>query len=221
MVSLVKRSMVKLAANIALADTLKNGQIDAFSNIASSFVESFCRRKFEKTQRVEYFNVPITPYGHEAPFKFSLIATPVDPLLTLQVRTASNGIYNGTTALPYTLVRDQDYILDETEGQFWFNANWYRRDVFKEMTYVNNNRGVVGRGVEITYTGGYVLVPDQPSGDPFDDFNYVDVPEELMWIIATKVAKDLKAGAITRPDGAFGQALRPYVRPRLYMLEGN
>lgn len=178
---LTERNYVKDLAGIARADTLKDPRISAGIEAVSLSVQTHCQREFEKMERTEYAPRHELTVAEQEPHIVFLKAYPVDPMEPFSIfwNDSANELGAEPTEIPAT-----SYTVDYERGRVYI-ANLGSYTQLPVFDY----RVKSDRGFKIVYTGGYAA-SEHPGGDPdpLDDYDVIQVPDSLKFMVAEKVA---------------------------------
>lgn len=186
---LVERALVKDLLEIARADTLQDAVLDSMINDASDEAAEFCRRKFEKEARVEYFQSYDQTFFDPVP-QFIWLDGPIDLTAPFKIVFSSYGLHD-TSGINLE-DNNIDYKLDLKESLINVYGISGTSSDPALIGLVGGNFVYSPTGFQVTYTGGYEVTvkPDGEPDDPMDDYGVVQVPRGLKMIVAQKVARD-------------------------------
>jgi len=212
-IKLLERSLVKDLANISRADTAWDTQLNGLIELASENVERITRRKFDKKQRIEFYQSyeqgPVDP----TPQYVYTDALPIDSTATLTIFWD-----------PYNKHDDSGIELLLSKGDF---------EIIDEegLLRIHTASGLINQlpptrwgipifsynpiGFKITYTGGYVTTtkPTAEPVDPLDDYGVTQVSDGLKLVIAQKIAIDWLGDSKTP-----GKMLKPWTEEQKSQL---
>lgn len=179
---------------IARADAFHDREISAMIEQTSVEVERLTRRSFTLAARVEFFrsydNDGIDPWPQYLHLDF-----PVDDQAFFEIVWALYGRH------------DTDFIIVDTED--------FRVDFETGIVTIHGSSNIttqilpLGRkpwwqfspdGFRVTYTGGFpvTVAPSGPE-DPIDDFDVIQVPDSLEYVVARKIKQDFNECGMCKP----------------------
>lgn len=184
---LTERSRVKDLLGVARADSLYDLVLSGLIELSSDEAQRFCRRKFSRAARVEYYRSYDQAAADPTP-QYIWLDGPVDTNETFGISWAL-GMQHSTNG--QVLTADQ-YTLDAEEGLVTVKGNWGLANPLVIYPYHWGSYGYDPTGFRVTYTGGYTTTENENTGspDPMDDYGVTLVPEGLRQIVAQKIAED-------------------------------
>jgi len=191
---LTERARVKDLLAIARADTFHDSDLKALIEQTSEEVERITRRNFALAARVEFFksydNDGVDPWPQYIHLDF-----PIDQQATFEIIWALYGRHD-TDGI---LVDPEDFRIDFDTGIVTIHGS----------SNVTTQILPLGRkpwwqfspdGFRVTYTGGFpvTVAPSGPE-DPLDDFDVVQVPQALQYVVARKIKQDFTECGMCQP----------------------
>jgi len=189
MTKLVERALVKDLLQIARADTFEDARIDSMIELLTEDVEHYCRRKFTKADRVEYYRSYDQMFNDPDP-QYVWLDGPVDTGSPFGIVWSPN-MRHATAGVT---LQPEDYTLDAEQGLLMISGASGLAQSLIPIGFGGRLYGYAAQGFQVAYTGGYAVTinPGIDPADPMDDFGVTQVPSGLKYVLASKISEDFQ-----------------------------
>jgi len=178
MTRLVERSLVKKLMGVALADTRKDIQLDAFIEQASAQVELITRRRFLKQARTEFYQSYEMWWNDPDPLYIHLNAFPVDQSVNLVSIVYADQDRHTTQGITLDSTQD-DFFVNEETGVIRVRG---ASGSLQTQTVVKTFRPLfhyAPTGFKVTYTGGYAALTESAAAQATGKIRFTSNPIAL------------------------------------------